>query len=441
MFAKSKVSQSLIDAVSSITSVDETIKIPTPTGTKVLGRSYGNSAKAHLDQTKKEIDTIKGPKTKELKDIEKPVKEELKGNQDKIDVNHNNKIDSQDFKILRGKKKLKEGNSFSARLINHAMFAEEVEEELNEVLSKDASAGDYIHDFIHSDNPKFAGKSKAERKKMALGAYYGKKNEEWEGSKKDKEEDAEEAKKRGMTKTEWEKSEADKKHDMKESNCAMADGPITTDTLAGRVDGGKPNSFKSFKLRVSPLDKEGDESTKNPSCDEPEDTIARQSIKAKGISPTVHTEEVELDEETPKKNQDVADKSYLKDMGKKPTIKSDLKNFGRFLAGKKETNEEVVDEALKGNQKKIDKNHNNKIDSQDFKILRTQKEEVVDESKGLSPGQDDAPFEPPYTKIPSNIKDKSGAVHTPMSRAKDLARQAMKKVKTEMLGKAPGNNG
>jgi len=54
-----------------------------------------------------------------------------------------------------------------------------IDELINEVLSKDADAGDYIHDFIHSDNPKFAGKSKAERKKMALGAYYAKKNEEY----------------------------------------------------------------------------------------------------------------------------------------------------------------------------------------------------------------------------------------------------------------------
>jgi hypothetical protein len=40
-------------------------------------------------------------------------------------------------------------------------------------------------------------------------------------------------------------------------------------------------------------------------------------------------------------------------------------------------------ESLKGNQKKIDKNHNNKIDAQDFKILRAQKEEVeLDEKEG-----------------------------------------------------------
>jgi hypothetical protein len=43
---------------------------------------------------------------------------------------------------------------------------------LYEVMSKDAKAGDYISDFVHSTNPKFEGKSKKERIKMALGAYY-----------------------------------------------------------------------------------------------------------------------------------------------------------------------------------------------------------------------------------------------------------------------------
>ena len=44
---------------------------------------------------------------------------------------------------------------------------------LQEVLTKKTSAGKVISDFVHSDNPKFAGKSKEERKRMALGAYYG----------------------------------------------------------------------------------------------------------------------------------------------------------------------------------------------------------------------------------------------------------------------------
>ncbi len=48
------------------------------------------------------------------------------------------------------------------------------DELINEVLSKDATAGDWIHDFVHSKNPKFEGKSKEMRKKMALAAYYSK---------------------------------------------------------------------------------------------------------------------------------------------------------------------------------------------------------------------------------------------------------------------------
>lgn len=44
---------------------------------------------------------------------------------------------------------------------------------LTEVLTKKTKTGEVISDFVHSDNPKFAGKSKKERIKMALGAYYG----------------------------------------------------------------------------------------------------------------------------------------------------------------------------------------------------------------------------------------------------------------------------
>jgi hypothetical protein len=48
------------------------------------------------------------------------------------------------------------------------------ETQLDEKLPASASAGDYIHDFVHSDNAKFAGKSTKERQKMALGAFYAK---------------------------------------------------------------------------------------------------------------------------------------------------------------------------------------------------------------------------------------------------------------------------
>jgi hypothetical protein len=53
-----------------------------------------------------------------------------------------------------------------------------LEDEVNEVLSKDAKAGDWIHDFVNSKNPKFAGKSPEKRKQMALAAYYAKQKNE-----------------------------------------------------------------------------------------------------------------------------------------------------------------------------------------------------------------------------------------------------------------------
>jgi len=52
------------------------------------------------------------------------------------------------------------------------------EEEVNEVLTKSTTAGETIHDFVHSKNPKFAGKSKDKRKQMALAAYYAKQRNE-----------------------------------------------------------------------------------------------------------------------------------------------------------------------------------------------------------------------------------------------------------------------
>ena len=60
------------------------------------------------------------------------------------------------------------------------------------------------------------------------------------------------------------------------------------------------------------------------------------------------------------------------------------------------------------------------------KHLSSLKEDIIDEK--VIAGTDG------WEKSPKNVKDKSGAVHTPMSRAKDLARQSFKKIKSD-LGK------
>jgi diphthamide synthase subunit DPH2 len=46
--------------------------------------------------------------------------------------------------------------------------------------------------------------------------------------------------------------------------------------------------------------------------------------------------------------------------------------------------------------------------------------------------KNDIPFEGPYSKSSSTVTDKSGAKHTPMSRVRHLARQAMEKQKGKM---------
>ena len=56
------------------------------------------------------------------------------------------------------------------------------EQAVTEKLSKSDPSSKWIHDFVHSDNPKFKGKSKEERRKMALGAYYGAQKEDEESA-------------------------------------------------------------------------------------------------------------------------------------------------------------------------------------------------------------------------------------------------------------------
>ena len=50
---------------------DTSVKIPTSTGTKVLGHRYGNAAKTHRDSMADPFAVVKGPKQKDIEDLEK----------------------------------------------------------------------------------------------------------------------------------------------------------------------------------------------------------------------------------------------------------------------------------------------------------------------------------------------------------------------------------
>jgi hypothetical protein len=53
---------------------------------------------------------------------------------------------------------------------------------IGEALKASDPVGKWIDDFVHSDNSKFADKTKEERRKMALGAYYAAQKESYENS-------------------------------------------------------------------------------------------------------------------------------------------------------------------------------------------------------------------------------------------------------------------
>ena len=82
------------------------------------------------------------------------------------------------------KKRAAQANKFRAKGMEQEKKEKAVkavkEETIDEVLTKSTSAGETISDFVHSDNPKFAGKSKEKRKEMALAAYYAKQREQKE---------------------------------------------------------------------------------------------------------------------------------------------------------------------------------------------------------------------------------------------------------------------
>jgi curved DNA-binding protein CbpA len=137
---------------------------------------------------------------------DRSVKEELKGNQHKIDANKNGKVDAHDFKLLRKKKvaeEVEELDEISAvtkdsyaqkagkqlpdlfkksgksaddarkyynRKNTVRKIANEEVEELDEKLTAKTPMGTYIKDFQKSDAPQFKGKSASKRRVMAIAA-------------------------------------------------------------------------------------------------------------------------------------------------------------------------------------------------------------------------------------------------------------------------------
>ena len=474
-------------------------KVPTPTGMKVYGSSYGNSKKARADQTKHSVDDVKGPKAKDMKEESKDCVTEPEVKKiAKKEVGHHN------VTMHKGQKSTvkMEGLTFAQKLL--AIY-EAKTAGTDEIFTDNNLGEEEMSDAQMKKREKIVMSMK--KGEAGLKQRYGK---NW---------------KNVMYATAT-------KQAMKEDSSDEWDGEeLDEDDRSNAIEKqSKDNLTKSMKAmgknnrQIKYFHKKTDDAIKK---------AAGEKVK----------EEVELDEASPAKNQDVADKAYLKH--KPGTVKGQLTQIGRFLRGKpeiKESNDSHThaahyendkgewtgmnlftakddDDAIKQAQAKckegcrlskverhttvkedveveVDKSENKittdmlsgrekggKVNSfKNYKVdLKTSGEEPVpvQMDKGedtrekqkitTNPGPVDVKLDDkltgptPYThfssehqitheevqidektiagtpgweKMPKNVKDKSGAVHSPMSRARDLARQSFKKLKKEtMMGK------
>jgi len=424
MFTKNKISQSMIDAVNSVISeekkqmllepeLDETgfhkaahaakkanqthfefqgkkypvtakshaeaiemeessEKVPTPTGMKVYGHRYGNAAKAHRDQTKHELDKLKGPKEKDLKEegdcvtepeAKKIAKKEVKGHE----------------KSMHHKEEMTLGHKWKEKA--KAKIKENKGNQPQETFT-DNNMGEEVR---KSDVPAFLRKAKGE-KPLTMTDVKGPKKDTI--SHKDNL-----AKARNEWKEEVELSEAEV------TTPAAQPNEVTTDMIRGRVKGGNANEFKSYKLQLKT-----DGEMKAPAVKDAEETTARKSIKAK--KPHVNLPNLKMESATDVELDQMINEVLSKDADAGDWIHDFIHSKNPKFAGKS-----------KAERKKMA-----------LGAYYGKKNEEADEGSWHK--------ETPWKKSPATVTDKSGAKHTPMSRAKDLARSAFKKLKNEtMMGK------
>jgi hypothetical protein len=108
----------------------------------------------------------------DYKTLEKPTVARVKSGETKLPPRTNYDIPPAMRKKVVDKKAALE--AFIARR-KETVTEETAPQYIEEKLTAADPASKWIHDFVHSDNPKFAGKSKEERIKMALGAKYASK--------------------------------------------------------------------------------------------------------------------------------------------------------------------------------------------------------------------------------------------------------------------------
>lgn len=156
------------------------------------------------------VDEIEsGKKVKAAQDKQAAAKQKAQAEVDKSDVQQ--RAD-----------KAQAGSALQRYLANKAKKMEEAKEveQLEEELKVSDGAAAWIHDFVHSKDPKFDGKTKEERIQQALGAFYAAQR-----ALKEEVEQVDEASMKGMPFTAAEKARLDKKVTPKDLEVSLNDIP------------------------------------------------------------------------------------------------------------------------------------------------------------------------------------------------------------------------
>ena len=151
---------------------------------KPKGEPIVTVAPAKGDKVAEEVEEV----DEVLKPLVKSVKRGLTlwgGSKHLKDIQHHvkNAPDDQLIRLSKGKNERPDPHTprdLQTKLINRELKRrygvkpglKNEETELDEVLKPSMGAAAYIKDFVHSDDPKFKGKSKKQRMKQALAAYY-----------------------------------------------------------------------------------------------------------------------------------------------------------------------------------------------------------------------------------------------------------------------------
>lgn len=131
---------------------------------------------ASLSEPKDKIDAgdLKKLRKEDVEQVEEGSGPKEKQKQKYININtpeYRTKVD--EFKEKLAKDKAAQSGKDLLNKINKKKSVKEGAEQVDEKLTSAMPASKVIQDFVHSDDPKFKGKSKKERIKMALGAFYG----------------------------------------------------------------------------------------------------------------------------------------------------------------------------------------------------------------------------------------------------------------------------